>query len=153
MISQASARFVRISPRKVRYVIDHIRSKTVEEAQGILNGSPRRAGDIIRKLLNQAVDAAQKNSQVAAQHLFISKVMADGGPTMKRFRAASMGRASVIRKRMSHIYLELDAQKGFVPQAPAGKTAKKAVVTKTAPVAAPAKAKTKVSNKKLAGAK
>ena len=153
MISKASARFVRISPRKVRYVIDHIRSKSVAEAQSILNGAPRRAGEIIRKLLNAAVDAAQKNSQVGAQHLFVSKVMADGGPTMKRFRAATMGRASIIRKRLSHIYLELDAKKGFVPQAPAGKTAKKTAVTKAAPVAAPAKAKTKASEKKLAGAK
>ncbi len=152
MVSHASARFVRISPRKVRYVIDHIRNKSVTDAQGILNGSPRRAGDIIRKLLNQAVDAAQKNSQIAAQHLFVSKVMADGGPTMKRFRAASMGRASVIRKRMSHIYLELAAQKGYVPETH-GKTAKKNVVVKTAPADEAVKSKTKTSNKKLAGAR
>jgi hypothetical protein len=103
--------------------------------------------------LNAAVDAAQKNSQVGAQHLFVSKVTADGGPTMKRFRAATMGRASIIRKRLSHIHLELDAKKGFVPQAPAGKSAKKTAVTKAAPAAAPDKAKTKASEKKLAGAK
>ena len=115
MISKASANFVRISPRKVRYVIDLIRRKKIEEAQGILNGSPRRAGDIVRKLLNQAVDAAVKNSKAPLKNLVISKIMADGGPTMRRFRAASMGRASIIRKRTSHITIELDQIKGSLP--------------------------------------
>ena len=112
MISKASVKFVRISPRKVRYVIDLIRHKNVPAARGILNGSPRRAGGILQKLLDQAIDAAEKNSQIKANHLFISKVTADGGPSMKRFRAASMGRASVIVKRTSHILLELDLVKG-----------------------------------------
>ena len=111
MIARASASFVRISPRKVRYVIDLIRSKSVAQAQAVLNGSPRRAGDIVRKLLNQALDAAQKNSQVGAKDLMVSKVLADGGPSMKRFRAATMGRANRIRKRTSHIQLELDLAK------------------------------------------
>ena len=109
MIAKASAKFIRISPRKVRYVLDLIRKKKVPEAQGILNGSPRRAAGIVRKLLDQAVDAAQKNSHVPASNLVISKITADGGPVMKRFRAASMGRASVIRKRTSHITVELDS--------------------------------------------
>ncbi len=125
MISKASASFVRISPRKVRYVIDLIRRKRVEEAQGILNGSPRRAADIVRKLLNQAVDAAVKNSNAQSANLVISKIMADGGPTMRRFRAASMGRASVIRKRTSHITIELDQIKGSLPLGPS-KNLKKA---------------------------
>lgn len=108
MIAKASAKFVRISPRKVRYVIDLIRQKTVPAAQGILNGSPRRAGGILKKLLNQAVDAAKRNSQIEAKDLVISRVTADGGPMMKRFRSMSMGRAGMIRKRTSHIQLELD---------------------------------------------
>lgn len=150
MISRASVKFVRISPRKVRYVIDLIRRKKVWEAQGILNGSPRRAGDIVRKLLKQAVDAAEKNSQVAAKDLMVSKVMADGGPVMKRFRAASMGRASVIRKRTSHIYLELDLAKQGVRSAPAAATKKltASTVKKTERAAV-----NKKTAKKLAGAK
>ena len=132
MISKAAAKFVRISPRKVRYVIDLIREKSVPQAQGILNGSPRRAGEIVRKLLDQAVDAASKNSKVDAGNLFVSKIMADGGPSMRRFRAASMGRASVIRKRTSHIYLELDLAKHKAFSAPP-KAAAKASVAK-APV-------------------
>lgn len=129
MISKASAHFVRISPRKVRYVINLIRRKKIEEAQGILNGSPRRAGELVRKLLNQAVDAAVKNSKAQVKNLMISKIMADGGPTMRRFRAASMGRASIIRKRTSHIVIELDYIKGALPvdlSKGAKKTTKKA---------------------------
>lgn len=156
MISKASVKFVRISPRKVRYVIDQIRSKTVSQAQAILAGSPRRAGEIVQKLLNQAVDAAQKNSQVSSENLIVSSVMADGGPTMKRFRAASMGRASVIRKRTSHIHLELGLRGGVSAPAPLKGS------QKTLPVKAknikesskpPVKASVKKAVKKMAGVK
>ena len=142
MVSVAKARFVRISPRKVRYVIDHIRGKDVFQAITILSGAPRRASVIIRKLLDSAVDAAEKNSHLHAQDLYVSKVMADGGPTMKRFRAMSMGRAGVIRKRMSHICLELDIKKNVTPKAPATSAKGQA---KKAPV--------KAVGKKLVGAK
>jgi large subunit ribosomal protein L22 len=154
MISKASAMFVRISPRKVRYVIDQIRKKSVMQAQGILSGSPRRAGEIIRKLLDQAVDAATKNSKVPAKDLVVSSVMADGGPMMKRFRAASMGRASQIKKRTSHIYLELDVKNpSLLPVKPAA--VKDARVKKSTPVSeAPKKsAPSKKPAKKLVGAK
>ncbi len=156
MISKAAVDFVRISPRKVRYVIDMIRAKTVNQAQAILNGSPRRASGIVRTLLNQAVDAAVKNSSADSGHLFISKVLADGGSTMKRFRAASMGRASVIRKRTSHIYIELDVLKKYQVAAP------KVQVSEAAPKAQKLKpfkeilkkaAPKKVNLKKMAGAK
>lgn len=118
MIAKASSKFVRISPRKVRYVIDLIREKNVPAAQAILNGSPRRGGEIIQKLLNQAVDAAKRNSQIEAKDLFVSRITADGGPTMKRFRAMSMGRAGVIRKRTSHIHLELDVRNKNILKTP-----------------------------------
>ena len=143
MISVARANYVRISPRKVRYVIDLIRAKTVPQAQAVLNGSPRRARGIIQKLLNQAVDAAKKNSQIDASNLFISKVLADGGPTMKRHRAMSMGRAGVIRKRTSHLVIELDVLKkhGVASAKSTGKTKEKVI------------SKVKAGNKKLVGAK
>ncbi len=148
MISKASASHLRIAPRKVRYVIDKVRKKTVDQAQAILNGSPRAAAEIIRKLLNQAVDAAERNSQILARDLHISKITADGGPTMKRFRAASMGRASVIRKRTSHIHLELDRKTSqAVPALPKTKIpAEKKVVTSFAKVG------TKDKKLKLTGA-
>jgi len=153
MISRASANFVRISPRKVRYVIDLIRKKSVREAQGILSGSPRRAGEIIQKLLNQALDAAEKNSKVHAASLFISKVLADGGPSMKRFRAASMGRASLIKKRTSHIQLELDLVKGAALPAALKKFSKPAVVKAPSKPEAGGRAVKKTAQKKLVGAK
>ena len=115
MISKASAHFVRISPRKVRYVIDLIRKKSVTQAHAILSGSPRRARDIVQKLLDQALDAAKRNSQVNASDLVVSKILADGGSSMKRFRAATMVRANRIKKRTSHIQIELDLKRGATP--------------------------------------
>lgn len=150
MISKAQATFVRIAPRKVRYVIDLIRKKSVTEAQAILSGSPRRASGIIQKLLDQALDAAQKNSQISSKDLLVSKVLADGGPVMKRFRAATMGRANQIKKRTSHIQLELDLiKKGVMP-------VKSTVKATTKSIAAPktdVKAKKVTKSKKLVGAK
>ena len=151
MISKASVSFVRISPRKVRYVIDMIRHKSVPQAQAILIGSPRRGGEILQKLLAQAVDAAGRNSQIAPEQLVVSKVLADGGPTMKRFRAATMGRANHIKKRTSHIQIELDlAKKNLV--VPAKPSPKSAPAKKTEPAAVASKTK-KAGSKKLVGAK
>ena len=99
----------------------------------------------MEKLLNQAVDAAVKNSQADVKNLYISHITADGGPSMSRFRAASMGRASVIKKRTSHIQIELDlVKKNAVPASPVKPAASKPAA-KTAPV--------KKSPKKLVGAK
>ena len=159
MISKASVKFARISPRKVRYVIDLIRKKKVADAQGILNGSPRRAGDIMKKLLDQAVDAAEKNSKIPAGELLVSKVTADGGPSMKRFRAASMGRASVIQKRTSHITIELDlVRKNFTPMSKEGtgqtkKQSKVALGSLPGRQTGAAISGGKKTNKKLVGAK
>ena len=154
MISKASATFVRISPRKVRYVIDLIRAKSVPQAQSILAGSPRRAGGIVKKLLDQAVNAAERNSQLHAQDLVVSKVLADGGPSMKRFRAATMGRANRIKKRTSHIQLELDLSKQHA--APGAKTTAKSASAE--PKSATKRggsstASKKTGSKKLVGAK
>src|SRR3989338_8150506 len=150
MIAKAQVKFIRIAPRKVRYVIDQIREKSVGEAQAILNGSPRRASGILRKLLEQALDAAKRNSQVEAARLVVSKVLADGGPTMKRFRAASMGRASVIRKRTSHIYLELDLAKHADRVAfKAPKAAAASAKSKTTAAAHGANRPTKATQKKM----
>ena len=151
MISKASVSFVRISPRKVRYVIDLIRHKSVPQAQAILIGSPRRGGEILQKLLAQAVNAAERNSQIAPEQLVVSKVLADGGPTMKRFRAATMGRANHIKKRTSHIQIELDLAKKHLA-VPAKASPKSAPAKKTEPAAAVSKAK-KAGSKKLVGAK
>lgn len=152
MISKAQVKFVRISPRKVRYVIDLIRNKKVDQAQAILTGTPRRAGEILRKLLDQAIDAAVKNSQVQPADLKISKVTADGGPMMKRFRAMSMGRAGRIQKRTSHIYLELDWNKKAMAAIQPVVTKKAQSAKPTAEISA-AKAPKKKTAKKEVGAR
>lgn len=155
MISKASVKYVHISPRKVRYVLDLVRKKSVPQAQAIFSGLSRRAGEIVRKLMNQAIDAAEKNSHVHAKDLYISKIMADGGPMMRRFRAASMGRASVIHKRTCHIYMELDQIKKTKSLLEAGNQKKKAAAEKAPPLETPKKKliSKKTTVKKLAGAK
>ena len=154
MIAKASVRHVHISPRKVRYVIDLIRHKSVLMAQAVLSGSPRRARDIVQKLLDQALDAAKRNSQRSPKDLVVSKILADGGPSMKRFRAATMGRANRIKKRTSHIQLELDLTRKAL-MASAGKPSAAQPGAKTKAVSAPAveKKEKKFFNKKTVGAK
>jgi large subunit ribosomal protein L22 len=151
MISKASVSFTRISPRKMRYVIDLVRAKTVPQAQAILAGSPRRGREIVQKLLDAALDAAKKNSQIEADQLMISKILADGGPSMKRFRAATMGRANRIKKRTSHVQLELDlAKKGAIAPSKPAKASETKSATKHGGFSTGAK---KTGSKKLVGAK
>jgi len=108
MISKAVAKYLRISPRKVRIVIALIRNKHVDEAIGILNLTNKKAAFLLLKVLNSAIANAKRFPNTAQEHLFISDIYADGGPLLKRTRAEAMGRASVIRKTTSHITIVLD---------------------------------------------
>ena len=121
MVSQATLRYARMSPRKVRQVIDLIRGKRCVQALGQLDSLGKRAGFHVRKLLRSALQNAQVRSGHTAEQLFVSKVTADKGPVLKRFRARAMGRAAPILKRMSHIHIELD----LVPGAEVSKDADK----------------------------
>lgn len=103
MEARARARFVRISPTKARLVIDMVRGKSVENALNILAVSPKRAARIVTKLVASAVANATKDGTVDVDSLFIKRIFVDQGPTLKRFRARAMGRASRIRKRSSHL--------------------------------------------------
>ena len=125
MISTARVRFVRMSPRKIRYVLDLVRAKPVPAAFSILDRTSRRASALVRKLLLQAVDSAAKLHKVPAESLFVSKIFADGAGMMKRFRSMSMGRAGMIRKRLSHVTLELDTRPGVAVPAAAGEAPKR----------------------------
>ena len=107
MIVKAQASFVRISPSKVRQVLGLIRYKDVLEAQGILNSLNKRPTECLIKILKQAI-ANAKVKGLNAEQLYISKAVCDRGPIWKRFKAAAFGRASPIKKRTSHIKLELD---------------------------------------------
>jgi large subunit ribosomal protein L22 len=105
---RAIARYVRISPRKIRLVMDQVRGKKVEEALNILSFAPQRGARLLKKVINSAVANAEQNSGLDVDSLFIKRIYADEGPTLKRFRPRALGRATRIRKRTSHLTVVLD---------------------------------------------
>ena len=108
MEARAAARFIRISPRKARLIMDEIRGKKVEDALRLLAFSPKRGSHLLKKLINSAVANAESNSEIDVDKLFVKRIFADEGPTMKRFQPRAMGRATTIRKRTSHLTVILD---------------------------------------------
>jgi len=110
MLSKAEAKYVRISARKVRLVLDLIKGKTVEDAAAILENVNKRAAGVVRKVVDSAFANANHDRQekLLSKDVVISGISADGGPMLRRYRAATMGRASVIRHRTAHIRVELD---------------------------------------------
>ena len=107
MIAKAEAKFLRISPKKVRRVIELIRNKEVGYAQGILASISSRPKEYLTKILNQAQVNA-KTKGFGPEKLYISKIICDNGPSWKRYKAAAFGKAAPIKKRTSHIKIELD---------------------------------------------
>jgi large subunit ribosomal protein L22 len=103
-----SSRIVRIPPQKVLLIMDEVRGKKVEEAIRMLTFSPQKGAHLLRKLINSAVANAEANKELDVDTLFIKKIFADQGPMMKRFLPRAMGRATRIRKRMSHLTVILD---------------------------------------------
>ena len=125
MEATAKAKYVRISARKMRLVVDLIRGRSVEEALVILQGTRKKASPMVEKLLRSAVANAlfvgDEKEQASApraniDELFVKTAFVDGGPTMKRFRPRPMGRANRIRKRTSHLTIILGS-KGKRPRA------------------------------------
>jgi large subunit ribosomal protein L22 len=104
----AKTRMIRISPRKVRLIGDLIKKKNINDASGLLTYMPQKASDILKKLLDSAVANAKQKKYVDIDNLFVKNVIVDGGPVMKRFLPRAMGRATKVRKRMSHITMILD---------------------------------------------
>lgn len=109
--AKAIARYVRISPRKVRQVVDLIRGKDVQEALAILQFTPKRATEPITKVLNSAVANAEHNYEMDTDSLYVKEIYVDEGPTLKRIRPRAMGRADQIRKRTSHITVVVSEKK------------------------------------------
>jgi len=101
--AKATAKFIRISPRKVRTVVDLIRGKKIQEALAILRYTPKRASEAVTKVVKSAAANAEHNQQADKDELFVTAAYVDQGPTLKRFQARAMGRADVLRKRTSHI--------------------------------------------------
>lgn len=108
---KATARTVRIAPRKVRLVVDLIRGKKIGEAVAILRHTPKAVSPVVEKVLKSAVANAEHNYELDVDNLVISEVFVDEGPTMKRFRPRAQGRASAINKRTSHITVVVSEQK------------------------------------------
>lgn len=108
METRAVAKFVRISPRKIRLVMDQVRGKQVGEALNMLSFAPQRGARIIKKLVNSAIANAEQNTSVDVDSLYIMRVYADEGPTLKRWRPRAQGRATSIRKRTSHLTVVLN---------------------------------------------
>jgi ribosomal protein L22 len=106
-VVRAQAKYVRTSARKARLVCDHIRGKSVLEARAILAHTPRAVARDWSKLLESAVANAEHNHELVGDDLRIYTVSADEGPTLKRFRPRALGRATRIRKRTSHLTIEL----------------------------------------------
>jgi len=108
MEARATGKYVRISPQKVRLVIDMIRGKATAEAKRILDQTPKKASGLIKKVLISALANATQNPNIDEKVLFVKKAYADQGPTLKRWRARAQGRAAGIKKRTSHISIVLD---------------------------------------------
>ena len=105
---KASATHIRISPRKVRMVVDTVRGKSVSQALSILGFTRKKAALPVQKLLNSAVANALENGGISdADTLVIDRIMVDEGPTLKRYMPRARGRATPIRKRTSHIRIML----------------------------------------------
>ena len=108
MEARATDKFIRISPRKVKIVIDLIRGKSAEDAQAILTYTPKAAAPVVLKVLNSAIANAENNQNLNRKDLIVAEVYANPGPTLKRYVARSRGSASPMLKRTSHISVVLD---------------------------------------------
>ncbi len=113
METRAVLKYARMSPRKVRRVVDLIRGKKAGEAMLALRFMPYKAARTVEKVLKSAMaNAEQADSGMDAEEMSISAAFVDNGPIMKRMRARAMGRANTIRKRSSHITLYLSGKGG-----------------------------------------
>jgi large subunit ribosomal protein L22 len=115
---RATAKYLRIAPRKARLVADEVRGKSYPDAISILRFTNKRAAKIIGDVINSAAANAEHNMDADPEELFVQEIRVDEGPTIKRYRARAMGRATMIRKRTSHITVELGAPVGVAMGTP-----------------------------------
>jgi large subunit ribosomal protein L22 len=115
MTARAVAKRIRMSPRKVRLVVDQIRGRSVNDAYALLRYSKKAAADPVGKTLRSAVANAQNHAQdrgdvLDVDELVVSQAFVDEGPTYRRWRAAAMGRAAPRRRRTSHITVVVESR-------------------------------------------
>lgn len=112
---KAIARYVRIAPRKARLVADQVRGKSVPAVIAELEYTNKRAAGIVSDVVRSAAANAEHNDGRDPDELFVTEIRVDEGPTIKRFRPRAMGRATMIRKRTSHVSVKLgNSPKVFV---------------------------------------
>ncbi len=132
----ANLRHLRMSPRKVRLVVNTVRGLSIAAAETRLTFLPKLAAQPVLKLLRSAVANAEHNFKLDKKDLYVRHIVADGGPTLKRFQPRAFGRAAPIRKRTTHITLILstkgDAKPAKTEAAPAPAVKAKAPAKKKA---------------------
>lgn len=111
MEAKAIAKYVRVSPRKAGQICSLVRGKNVDEALAILKFTPRGAAADIAKVVKSAKANAENNHEMNAENLYIESIVANQGPTIKRFMPRAQGRATMIRKRTSHIEVIIKEKK------------------------------------------
>ena len=137
MNTVARARFVRLSARKARLVLDQIRGKSVGDALATLEYTPRAAARLIEKVLRSAVANAEHNHQVRnLDDLRVVHAIADGGPSLKRVQPRAMGRAFFIRHRTSHLTIGVSDETGRAMGAPAARPGRAIAAAPSAALAA-----------------
>ncbi len=150
--TRAEARYVRVSARKARVVLEHIRGRSVPEARTILAFTTRAAAEDIGKVLGSAVANAESTHALDGDELVVVAAYADEGPTLKRWRARARGRVNRIRKRTCHITVIVGespkAAEG--PKRKAAKPAAKAAPAPEAPAAEKPKRKAPAKKKEVA---
>ncbi len=108
MEAKASAKYIRVSPRKMRRSVDLIRGRHVEDARRILRLSPLGSNRTLIKVLESAVANAEQRAAIP-ENLVVAKAWVDEGPTLKRFRPRAYGRATQVRKRTSHVTVVVES--------------------------------------------
>ncbi len=121
----ARARYVRATPMKVRRVVELIRGRSASEALAVLQFAPQAASEPVAKVLASAIANAENNLSLDPDTLWVSVAYVDEGPTLKRFRPRAQGRAYRIRKRTSHITVEVESRPVQKQAAKARKTSTK----------------------------
>ena len=107
MEAKAIAKGLRVQPRKARLVMNLVRGKSVSDASNVLKNLNNKSSRLIEKVLVSAVANAENNHDLDVSKLFVSKAIVNEGPTMKRFKCGSRGHADPIKKRSSHITIEV----------------------------------------------
>ena len=107
MEAKAVAKYVRMSPSKLKPVADLVRGKDLQEALTILKFTPGKGAELVEKVVQSAKANAENNFDLDPEKLYVAEIYANQGPTMKRWRAGAQGRAGAILKRSSHIGVTL----------------------------------------------